>query len=181
VCLAGICFENVEEGGPFDEERRGLTWITLTVIMGSIMYFLVALLLETASKKRWRWAMKKKDMIPSISMNTGGDDREITPLDDGTTTAFTNPLLVVNNVTEKKNNKLKEMKEELKAKDYQAHLLESELKKAKAEGLKSKRFDDTMNLLTHDDSSVRLTRLHKSSSIRRAKKNRETSDNKSLG
>ena len=69
VCWAGICFENAAADGPFKTERKGLTWITLFVIITSIVYFMSILVVEIAADKGYQWAIVQ-DKILDISSGT---------------------------------------------------------------------------------------------------------------
>lgn len=62
VCLAGICFQNADEAGPFARERKSLTWVTLFVVLSSIIYFMVVLLVEVSISKGYAWSTKKIDV-----------------------------------------------------------------------------------------------------------------------
>ena len=59
VCLAGICFENAAEDGPFKRERTGLTWLTLFIVTVSIVYFVGVLVVEISIGKGYKWATTK--------------------------------------------------------------------------------------------------------------------------
>ena len=74
VCLSGVCFENIEEGGLFHTERVALTWITIFVVIASFIYFFTVTIIEIGMSKRWKFLQKNDTEYLNYPSNNDYDD-----------------------------------------------------------------------------------------------------------